>query len=279
MRALGAVVCLCFFGLSCTPMVVLTTGTELGSPMPTGNSFFVVSEVGALLKTDPVEASDLRPAQKCKINAGVKMELARPAMPFGDHYFVELKTQPDSNCSLKVGYIYSKQLAQVQRKFPVDPTAVLDTFDSVASLYSIENTKMEGGAYDRCDYKKAPPEDRRRLSTLEDYLAGKTNWVAIAMDSKVVPYGTMVRIPKLEDQLKAHGMYPGGPIIFVITDGGSAFDGILKWKRFDLCVGDNKDDINKKFNLIDKQSFSMKILHRGVALAPECGTDFRKSFL
>lgn len=217
--------------------------------------------------------------EKCKLTSGATYALKSPALAVSDHYFVRLKSDPSEACNFSEGYIFSESVKSVSKKLPVNADSTLQSFSSEASLYTIENTEMEGGAYDRCDYNKNPPEFRRRLSTLEEFIAGKSNWVALAMDAEEVPYGTIVRIPEIEEGLKKRNVYNGRPIIFVVTDGGGAFNGRLGWSRFDLCVGNSQNDIySEKFNWMHHTKFSVKILRRGTAKPPLCGADYRPEF-
>lgn len=80
------------------------------------------------------------------------------------------------------------------------------------------NPKIEGGMSDR----KYP--GRLRCHSLDDYLEGKTGqkgegpYVALAMDKTAFEYGTLVRIPEIEEK---HG--DGRVIYFRVVDTGGAF--------------------------------------------------------
>jgi hypothetical protein len=273
----SALVCAASFLIGCVEhgkSVVETTASESdGYKLTLGqrDGFFKIStEDSGALK----EKTEL-----CPIKAGAALTMVSPAMKVGSHYFVRLKSSLGDNCPFREGYIHANFVSSVSKKFPVNAEDVVSSFTSEASLYTIENNPMEGGAFDRCDYNKLPREKRRPLSTLEMFLEGKSNWVALAMDDEAVPYGTVVRIPRIEQELKKRGVYNGRPIIFIVTDGGGAFNGTKGWKRFDLCVGNSQSDIySSKYNWMHAQKFEMQILKKGNVPAPKCGDNFRPDY-
>jgi hypothetical protein len=272
-----ALVCAAGFLLGCVEhgkSVVATTVSDSDSYKLT------VGERDGFFKISNEDSSTLKEkTELCPIKAGVSLTMVSPAMKIGSHYFVRLKSSLGDDCPLREGYIHANFVASVTKKYPVDVEDVLSTFTSEASLYTVENNRMEGGAFDRCDYNRLPADKRRPLSTLEMFVEGKSNWVALAMDDEVVPYGTVVRIPRIEQELKKRGVYNGRPIIFIVTDGGGDFNGIKGWKRFDLCVGNSQGDIySSKYNWMHAQKFEMQILKKGDALVPKCGDNFRPDY-
>jgi len=144
------------------------------------------------------------------------------------------------------------------------------------SAYTPVNTSMEGGKYDAYynkDYlqnqqpsrKKSPAKWRawkakvdayraqHRLRTLQDFLAGKADYVSVAIDNRGAMRafkGKYLCIPSLDQSFqkeiaqwgKAHpAEYRkfGGHIPFKIVDtGGAFFD--QKFSKIDICVGDPK---------------------------------------
>ena len=83
-------------------------------------------------------------------------------------------------------------------------------------------SKMEGGFKDRRGNK---------LHTLQDFLAGKADFVSVAMDSNLpIDYGTKVRIPELEKKY-------GKKIEFRVVDTGGDFKN-KGFTRIDSCVKD-----------------------------------------
>jgi len=75
---------------------------------------------------------------------------------------------------------------------------------------SAAERRLEGGVQDR---------KGRPAYTLEQYLAGNAPYVTVAMDSKVLPYGTLLYNGKFKDQ-------NGALIPFRVTDTGGAFKGV-----------------------------------------------------
>jgi 3D (Asp-Asp-Asp) domain-containing protein len=82
---------------------------------------------------------------------------------------------------------------------------------------------MEGGYLDR----KGKP-----LHTLQSYLAGKSPYVSVAMDSKAFKYGQPLRIPELEKKY-------GRPIDFRVVDTGGAFKG-RGTSRIDIATANSR---------------------------------------
>lgn len=92
-----------------------------------------------------------------------------------------------------------------------------------------DEQRMEGGVLDR----KGHP-----LHTLEDYRAGKADYVSVSGDYTIFPYGQRITIDQWPD------------VIFRIVDTGSHFHGAGKVYRipgrepFDICVASSQTPIN-----------------------------------
>ena len=88
-----------------------------------------------------------------------------------------------------------------------------------------DERQMEGGTKDRKGYP---------LHTLEDYQAGRSDFVSVSGDYTIFPYGQRIEIAE----------WPG--VIFRIVDTGSHFHGPGKVYRvpgrepFDICVASSK---------------------------------------
>ncbi|HYV46627.1 MAG TPA: peptidoglycan-binding protein [Myxococcaceae bacterium] len=104
-------------------------------------------------------------------------------------------------------------------------------FTAKGTGYFPDNSAMEGGFKDR---KGAP------LHTLQDFLAGKSKYVSVAMDSKAFPYGTKLRIPELEAKY-------GRPIEFRVVDTGGAFRG-RGTSRIDICTANRRASLDPTVN-------------------------------
>ncbi|MEZ4489272.1 MAG: N-acetylmuramoyl-L-alanine amidase [Cyanobacteriota/Melainabacteria group bacterium] len=96
---------------------------------------------------------------------------------------------------------------------------VISSHRAKSSGYFPYNDSMEGGHFDR----KGKP-----LRTLQDYLAGRADYVSVAMDRNVAPYGTRIRIPELEAKY-------GREIDFRLVDTGRAFKN-KGTSKIDICV-------------------------------------------
>lgn len=99
------------------------------------------------------------------------------------------------------------------------------------TAYYPANNAMEGGFVDR----RGKP-----LYTLQQYLAGKAPYVSVAMDPKAFSYGTVLRIPELEQKY-------GQPIKFEVVDTGGAFMG-KGTSRIDVCVADAHASLDAAIN-------------------------------
>jgi 3D (Asp-Asp-Asp) domain-containing protein len=97
--------------------------------------------------------------------------------------------------------------------------------------YYPSSDPIEGGFTDR---RGAP------LHTLQDYLAGRADYVSVAMDTTAFPYGTHVRIPELEAEY-------GQEIDFRVVDTGGAFRG-KGTSRIDICTASRHDSLDATIN-------------------------------
>jgi hypothetical protein len=112
--------------------------------------------------------------------------------------------------------------------------------------YYPSNSKMEGGYVDK---------QGKKLSTLQDFLDGKSKSVSIALDKNLyksgqVKYGDSFTIPELDKKYGKH-------IDFRAVDTGGAFTN-KEFSRVDICTGSKKDSldptINGKLTLIKSQN-------------------------
>jgi 3D (Asp-Asp-Asp) domain-containing protein len=111
------------------------------------------------------------------------------------------------------------------------PPAQGATFNARGTGYFPENSRMEGGYFDRRG---------RPLHTLQDYLAGRAPYVSVAMDSNAFRYGTRMRIPELEAKY-------GRPIEFRVVDTGGAFRG-RGTGRIDICTANRAASLDPTVN-------------------------------
>ncbi|CAN0175841.1 unnamed protein product, partial [Phaeothamnion confervicola] len=106
------------------------------------------------------------------------------------------------------------------------------SYSSTGTGYFPHNDKMEGGFNDRKGHK---------LHTLQDFLAGKADYVSVAMDNKAgIPYGSKLQIPQLEEKY-------GRPIEFRVVDTGGAFKG-KGHSRIDICTADRRASLDPTIN-------------------------------
>jgi hypothetical protein len=92
---------------------------------------------------------------------------------------------------------------------------------------------MEGGSLDRMG---------KKLNTLQDCLAGKADYVSVAMDKiSEIPYGTVVKIPEIENANN------NKTIEFRVVDTGDSFKG-KGFTRIDICVADRQASLDPTIN-------------------------------
>jgi len=115
---------------------------------------------------------------------------------------------------------------------PIDPASVKKTAQATGTSYYPDSSALEGGYVD----KKG-----KKLNTLQDFLAGKADYVSVAMDDKAgIPYGAKLRIPELEKKY-------GKPIDFRVVDTGGAFGGKGN-SRIDICTANEKASTDSTIN-------------------------------
>jgi 3D (Asp-Asp-Asp) domain-containing protein len=223
------------------------------SPAPDKSPHWIEisKDFDTLLKAEPVDSSQLERGKKCPLPRGTRHNLAKSPYWQGSHIYVELK-KPMAGCDMTSGWVFVKHVGQSSDS-QLGP--VQSTHKSEATLYTTENTAIEGGPKDRCG---------RPLSTLEDYLNGSAEYVSIAMDKSALQYGTVVRIPEIE---KYFGL--SQPIPFKVVDTGSAFYG-KGMSRFDICVGHDQQTIySKRFIWMSHKTFDFQVIRRGASF--DCG--------
>lgn len=112
------------------------------------------------------------------------------------------------------------------------PADVKKTAKATGTGYYPDSSAMEGGYVDR---------QGKKLNTLQDFLAGKADYVSVAMDkNEKIPYGTKLRIPELEKKY-------GKPIEFRVVDTGGAFTG-KGTSRIDICTANEKASTDPTIN-------------------------------
>lgn len=124
-------------------------------------------------------------------------------------------------------------MATVLRRFMVECTAYHPTSSATGSAENV----MEGGPLDRRGFPLMFEFGKHTMRlTLEEFLAGRAPYVAVAMD--VFPrgprYSTTMRCPELERELNK-----GLPILFMVVDTGGAFRG-KGMGRMDICCSTDK---------------------------------------
>jgi 3D (Asp-Asp-Asp) domain-containing protein len=211
----------------------------------------ISSSYDTFFKAEPVDSTQLSREEKCPLPRGTRHNLAKAPEWQGSHMRIELK-KPMVACGITSGWVYAPHVGQSSDS-QLGP--VKSTHRSTATLYTTENTAIEGGPKDRCG---------RPLRTLEDYLKGNAEFVSLAMDRSTLEYGTLVRIPEIE---KYFGL--SQPIPFKVVDTGSAFIG-KGFSRFDICVGHSQEAIySDKFIWMSHKTFDFQVIQRGASF--DCG--------
>jgi 3D (Asp-Asp-Asp) domain-containing protein len=205
----------------------------------------ISSSNDTFFKTERLDSTQLEKSQKCLLPKGTRHNLAQAPEWLGNHVKIELK-RPMAGCGFTQGWVFS---SHIDSSSDSGLGPVLSTHTSEATLYTTENTAMEGGPKDRCG---------RPLSTLVDYLNGDAEVVSVAMDSMALPYGTLIRIPEIEKRFALKEAIP-----FKVVDTGSAFIG-RGLARMDICVGhDQKTIFSPDFIWISHKSFEIHVISRG----------------
>jgi 3D (Asp-Asp-Asp) domain-containing protein len=78
------------------------------------------------------------------------------------------------------------------------------------------------------------------LRTLQQFLAGEADYVSVAMDKGILPYGTQLKIAELDAKY-------GKSIVFRVVDTGGAFMG-QGTDRIDICVADQAASVEPTVN-------------------------------
>jgi 3D (Asp-Asp-Asp) domain-containing protein len=112
-----------------------------------------------------------------------------------------------------------------------DEIRTVGSFLSRGTGYYPANNSMEGGFLDRKGAK---------LRTLQQFLAGRADYVSVAMDSRAFAYGQRLRIKELEAKY-------GKPIVFRVVDTGGAFRGKGK-TRIDICTANRAASLDATIN-------------------------------
>ncbi len=112
-----------------------------------------------------------------------------------------------------------------------DELRVLSTFTAKGTGYYPDSSALEGGYKDRVG---------KPLRTLQQFLAGTSDYVSVAMDKTTFPYGTPLRIRELDAKY-------GRPIAFRVVDTGSAFVGKGR-SRIDVCTANRDASLDATIN-------------------------------
>lgn len=99
------------------------------------------------------------------------------------------------------------------------------------TAYYPHDSKLQGGFLDRRG---------KKLVTLQDFLDGKSKYAAVAMDKTVLPYGTNICIPHLNEKYDT-------AIAFRVVDTGGAFRG-KRTTRMDICTRSKKHTVDPAIN-------------------------------
>lgn len=196
-------------------------------------------------KIQNVDSTALLSQEKCLLPRGTRHSLSAAPEWIGSHMKVTLK-QPMAGCPFTTGWVYTAHVGESSDQAP-EPEQ--KTHTTQTTLYTTENTPIEGGPKDRCG---------RKLNTLDDYMNWKAEEVSVAMDRLALPYGTLIRIPEIERRLKV-----SDPIPFRVVDTGSAFIG-KGFSRMDICVGHNQETIfSSKYVWMSHGTFEFQVLSLG----------------
>lgn len=127
------------------------------------------------------------------------------------------------SCSLLTTGLLSAASASAQC-IPGRVSQYSERFETEKTGYFPDDSEMEGGFSDRSG---------RPLKTLQDYVAGRADYVSVAMDSQQFGYGTVVRIPDVEEAY-------GKCILFKVVDTGGRFEGAGS-SKIDICNANESD--------------------------------------
>lgn len=209
----------------------------------------VDQESDTLFKREAVDSATLERDDKCPLPRGTRHSLAEAPQWQDSHIKITLEKEM-AGCPFRTGWVFAGHVASSSDE---KPASFKKTHTGVATLYTTENTPMEGGPLDRCG---------RKLNTLDDYMNWRANEVSVAMDRLALPYGTLIRIPAIEKRLNV-----ADPIPFRVVDTGSAFQG-KGLSRLDICVGHSQDTIySSKYVWMSHASFEYEIIKLGDSFA------------
>ncbi|MEY4065288.1 MAG: hypothetical protein RIR26_1496 [Pseudomonadota bacterium] len=207
------------------------------------------SGTDTLFKAQNADSSSLSRDEKCLLPRGTRHTLASaPEWLSNSHVKVTLH-RPMSGCSFKTGYVYTPHIGATSDEPTTSSGGGASSYSTEATLYTTENTDMEGGSKDRCG---------RPLNTLDDYMNWKAEEVSVAMDTSALPYGTVIRIPEIERRLKVKD-----PIPFRVVDTGGAFAN-KGTSRMDICVGHSQNDVySSKYVWMSHAKFEFQVVSWG----------------
>lgn len=143
-----------------------------------------------------------------------------------------MKNEPNSSSSTSAAAVPNISNASKSSASNIGQASVKKTARATGTGYFPDNSAMEGGFVDRKGHK---------LNTLQDFLAGKADYVSVAMDkNEKIPYGAKLRIPELEKKY-------GRAIEFRVVDTGGAFTGKGN-SRIDICTANQKASTDSTIN-------------------------------
>lgn len=136
-----------------------------------------------------------------------------------------------SGCAAEVGPDGEPLIDESQTGESTEAFSSATNFTARGTGYYPDSSALEGGFFDRRG---------KRLTTLQQFLAGNATYVSVAMDSKAFPYGTKLRIRELDRKY-------GRSIEFRVVDTGGAFKG--KWtSRIDICTANRTASMDNTIN-------------------------------
>ncbi len=205
----------------------------------------IISASDTVFKAENTDSSALAKEEKCALPRGTRHSLASSPEWIGSHAKITLK-QPMVGCSFTTGWIFAAHIGSSSDEPPAQERT---THRTVTTLYTTENTPIEGGPKDRCG---------RKLNTLDDYMNWRAEEVSVAMDRTALPYGTLIRIPEIEKRLKVKD-----PIPFKVVDTGGAFVG-KGFTRMDICVGHSQSTIfSSQYVWMSHGTFDFEVISMG----------------
>lgn len=140
-------------------------------------------------------------------------------------------TKPDKRCKKTVESVFGKRDTGMSGPLSCKGKKVYR--NSLGTGYYPAPHAPEGGCVDM----RGKP-----LRTLQDYLAGRVDYVSVAMDKSLSGpgYGTEICIPQLNKKYKKR-------IRFKLVDHGPSFDG-RRGAKIDICTRTAKDSCSSSIN-------------------------------